>query len=116
MAIKDPIKRAEANKRLTRAWRDRKRAEDPVAYAAKKRDSRLWTTYRLRAEDWAKMHDAQGGVCAICGEDGGCKGLVVDHRHSDDAVRGLLCTRCNVILGMAKDNPDVLAKAIEYLK
>jgi hypothetical protein len=28
----------------------------------------------------------------------------------------MLCHQCNVLLGMARDDPSVLAAAIEYLK
>jgi len=31
-------------------------------------------------------------------------------------VRGLLCNRCNVILGMAKDNIAILQTAVAYLQ
>jgi Recombination endonuclease VII len=52
-------------------------------------------------------------VCEICGEGGA---LVVDHCHLTGRVRGLLCARhCNLMLGHARDNTTVLARAIEYL-
>jgi hypothetical protein len=31
-------------------------------------------------------------------------------------VRGLLCHPCNVMIGLAKDNIEVLEMAIKYLK
>ena len=39
----------------------------------------------------------------------------VDHDHVTGEVRGLLCSRCNVLLGMAVDNVNILANAIKYL-
>jgi hypothetical protein len=64
----------------------------------------------------------QGGVCAICGkpESKQIKGrlvrLAVDHCHTRECVRDLLCNRCNVVLGFVRDNREVLQAMIEYLR
>ena len=42
--------------------------------------------------------------------------LAVDHDHETDRVRGLLCTRCNSLLGMARDSEAVLLAAVAYLQ
>lgn len=39
----------------------------------------------------------------------------IDHRHSDGAVRGVLCERCNTTLGKCDENPDVLQGICDYL-
>lgn len=51
--------------------------------------------------------------CEICGRK--CK-LEVDHDHETGNVRGLLCGRCNKVIGMFADSQELLASAIEYLK
>jgi len=63
----------------------------------------------------------QSGCCAICGKHkkqlkGGF--LELDHNHKTDKVRGLLCKKCNVGLGMflADDGVSVLEKAIAYIQ
>lgn len=59
---------------------------------------------------------AQGGVCAICGNgNDGPRQLSIDHDHQTGAVRGLLCDRCNPMLGYARDDITVLQAAIAYL-
>lgn len=59
------------------------------------------------------------GVCQICGGSG-VKGrwssLVVDHCHDSDVVRGIICSPCNVGIGMFQDNPELLTKAAAYLR
>jgi hypothetical protein len=60
---------------------------------------------------------AQGGGCAICGKPNTCgRDLAVDHDHKTGQVRGLLCTRCNVVLGLVHDSPEHLLEAALYLE
>lgn len=39
-----------------------------------------------------------------------------DHRHSDGAVRGVLCFRCNGIVGDCLESPDHLRRVAAYLE
>lgn len=39
----------------------------------------------------------------------------IDHRHSDGAVRGILCDRCNTTLGMCEENLAIFAALSAYL-
>lgn len=75
--------------------------------------------YGITLLDRLAMAEAQGHVCAICGEAPGVPGddgLVVDHCHDSGAVRGLLCPHCNHMLGHARDNQTTLSRAIDYLQ
>lgn len=78
--------------------------------------------YGLSLVEYGKMHDAQGGKCAICNEwetarsnTGYVKNLAVDHCHTTGEVRGLLCNRCNVGIGYLNDDVVRLHSAIKYL-
>ena len=62
------------------------------------------------------LYAEQNGRCGICKRhEREVLMLVVDHCHKTGLVRGLLCGRCNVMLGMAGDLVDNLQAGIEYL-
>lgn len=52
--------------------------------------------------------------CEVCGNDH--PKIVLDHCHNSGAFRGWLCDPCNVVLGMVKDNPDVLERLAGHLR
>ena len=69
--------------------------------------------YGVTPEGYGRLKDRAGGTCEICGEQD--PALHIDHDHSTGNVRGLLCANCNRGLGMFRDDPGILRKAIEYL-
>lgn len=73
------------------------------------------STYNISMAEYKAMILKQDNKCAICGNTQN-KALAVDHNHTTGEVRGLLCTSCNVGLGLFKDRIDLLLQAIEYLK
>ena len=95
------------------------------------RRQRLWTWHRLTMDQYQELLDAQDGKCAICrqsetatGRGGTVRALAVDHDHAccptprscGKCVRGLLCNRCNPLLGYAKDDVGILRAALAYLE
>lgn len=71
--------------------------------------------YGLSEEEYLGLFVAQNNKCAICNKSFEDTKAFVDHDHITKKVRGLLCTKCNSILGMAGDSIDILNKAIRYL-
>jgi hypothetical protein len=72
--------------------------------------------YGILLEEFKFYLEKQENKCAICShtftpEDKIC----IDHDHATGKVRGLLCFKCNVLLGMAVDNSKTLMNAIKYL-
>lgn len=65
------------------------------------RAKRLMDNYRLTVEQYDAILAHQGGVCYGCHQAEPVKNrrLAVDHDHSTGEVRGLLCSRCNPIIG-----------------
>lgn len=79
----------------------------------------------ITARQYDEMLAAQGGGCAACTKAIQPNGrqLPVDHDHSccpgasscGQCIRGILCDDCNVILGRAHDDPDILVALAKYL-
>lgn len=102
--------------------RDRREAwvkANPEKVRAINRRKKLRKNFGLSIEQWNELLNRQSRRCAICGKPhstGKRKGLFVDHCHKTNRVRGLVCQKCNTLLGMAGDDITILEKAIEYLK
>lgn len=89
---------------------------------ASARATHLSKTYNITTDEYVEIVDEQGGVCAIC------KGsrpynLAVDHDHAiaellgvRASIRGALCKRCNKALRDVRDDVELLAALIAYLK
>lgn len=82
----------------------------------------LRTFYGITVEDFDRMLEEQGGVCAICRQEEtaadrrtGIKRLSVDHCHETGEVRGLLCRACNNGIGQLRHDVRLLQAAIGYL-
>ena len=68
---------------------------------------------RRRREILAYLIAEQDGLCAIC-KHPYINGI--DHDHETGMVRAALCLTCNIGLGMFKDSPTLLKRAVIYLK
>lgn len=81
---------------------------------------RKWNRFKITGftqEDYDNKLIEQDGKCAICGTDNpGKMDFCADHCHDTGQKRGLLCRKCNSGLGQFNDDPELIAKAIEYLE
>ena len=93
------------------------RAANPIQYKGK----HFRKKFGIGIEDYQTKLEDQNGVCAICSKpesgtrNGVTRWLCVDHNHNTNKVRGLLCTNCNVAVGMMYENRDIMRSAIAYL-
>jgi len=85
------------------------------------RTRKLKYLYGLTPEQFDQIMAKQGGVCAICKKES--SKFCVDHDHSccpgkgktcGKCVRGILCDRCNLMLGFIENS--LLEPALEYIK
>lgn len=42
--------------------------------------------------------------------------VVLDHSHIDGGVRGWVCSSCNTSIGKFYDDPNILQRAIDWIK
>ena len=90
----------------------------------KRLEQHLKYKYNVTIFELEEMLKEQDNKCSICKfelpdlfiyEDRR-RGYAIDHNHDTGKVRGILCLNCNTLLGMAKDNKDILLEAINYLE
>lgn len=102
------------------AKQNERRRANPEKYKEMGRKSerkRRMARYGITEEQYDALMVKQSYRCRIC-----TKPLVegrfchIDHSHTTGKVRGLLCHHCNVMLGLAKDDSNILQQAINYLK
>jgi RNA polymerase-binding transcription factor DksA len=113
-----------AHKQAQRNWKVANPNHDSEYYRNNidkfKEDSRTYNLSKLgwSVESYKKAEKEQHKVCAICGKP--CptgRRLAADHKHVDPPIpRGLLCVTHNLMIGYAKDSPEVLRAAALYLE
>jgi len=80
------------------------------------KNTELKRSFGITLADYDRMLEEQNGVCAVCGQQDKHYRLAVDHCHTTNKVRGLLCSPCNLGIGKFKDQPDRLEAAAAYLR
>lgn len=102
------------------AWSEWAKTE---AGKAAKRRGVLKRSFGLTPEQYQRMHDEQGGVCAICRRaetmthfKGKLLDLSVDHDHATGRVRALLCAACNAAIGLLQECPERMRAAADYIE
>lgn len=133
----EKVRQAEKIARMTEGQRQRNRERAKERYAKEKdgyfkaywsedrKRARAVSVYGLTLDEYRAMSDAQGGKCAICGLEetvkrrGKVLPLYVDHDHSKagrEAVRGLLCHKCNSGLAHFERVDGWASKVLAYLE
>lgn len=90
------------------SWVERNRDKARASVRA----STLRRRYGLSVAQFESMVLEQDGKCAICRTDAK---LNVDHCHMSGAVRKLLCTPCNTVLGFIKEDRNIALAIVDYI-
>lgn len=110
---------AECHRLYMLEWRGEKAKERNVISDAVHRDRRIKKKYNLSPEGQEAMLQIQGFSCAICVTPFGEAPIDrprVDHDHTTGHVRGLLCNKCNIAIGLLDDQPKFFDLAAQYLR
>jgi hypothetical protein len=118
---KDKIKQRIKEKSQTEEFKEKRRAFNK-ARKEKNRNVYYKKRYGIDLQEYNKLLISQNNECAICKIDeneikhGRNTYFAVDHCHKTGKVRGLLCYKCNSVLGFVNDSIDNLGNAIKYLE
>jgi hypothetical protein len=107
-----------------RKWFDDNRDKRKAYLATRVEQDRKWNksyklmrNYGITLEEHDEILASQGGVCQVCKTDNpGGRGWCVDHNHTTDHVRSILCPKCNLLIGLARESPLILQNAATYLE
>lgn len=110
--VEDSTYRKGIGKEVKRQWKANN--VDKVKASGKRTGWKRIGIDPVLAEAYYLSHD---GKCEICGliENSG-RALAMDHCHKTGKIRGMLCQKCNIALGHFKDSPEVMLRALAYLK
>lgn len=106
-----PYKDTEKRRQRARDWAK----AHPERVAINSRKYLLKRRYSSEMNRFDDMFKEQNGKCAICKSEELDKRLSVDRDHETGRVRGLLCHRCNLALGLIQDNTITLTNMINYI-
>lgn len=80
------------------------------------RERKFKSRYGITKAEYDLLCASQDFSCAICDDQIlHPQRLHVDHDHTTGEIRGLLCGKCNRGIGLLRDDPIILEKAIKYL-
>jgi hypothetical protein len=105
----EPPKRQKINDGLTASQRHYRK------YPNKRYIRHLKEAYGLTEEQYLGLVANQGGLCAICSNAPKNRKLDIDHCHTTNRIRGLLCNKCNQAIGLLNDSPKLAVKVALYL-
>ena len=114
----------ERRKAIDKAYRERNpekvkatQKENNRKRAGTLREYNLKRWYGIDKAQFDAMHESQGGKCAICSADFSefTKGACVDHDHETGKVRALLCSPCNIRVGIVENEGKWRDSVLAYL-
>lgn len=103
----------EWRKKYGKEYNKKYRQENPDRY--QKYDKRSWfkKKYKITLEQLNEMKLKQSNKCFICYIE---KPLCLDHNHTTNKIRKLLCNTCNAAIGFIKEDINIAKKIIKYLE
>lgn len=79
--------------------------------------------YGMTLAEMQALVEAHDDNCDLCGKPDTThrkrtwtRQLTMDHDHVSKKFRGFLCSKCNIAIGSAGDDPDLLERMAEYVR
>ncbi len=99
--------------------KEKKKLAAKLRYKADHRSRRnrhLLKFFGINLIEYESLWVSQGQCCKICKrtENNG-REFPVDHCHTTNQIRGILCSNCNTLLGLSNESKEILETAIKYL-
>src|ERR1035437_4788142 len=92
----------------------RKAYQNTPQYKIATRKHNLKRSFGMTQQEYTLLYNQQEGKCLGC--DKHFPILSIDHCHQTNKIRGLLCQRCNLVIGNADDKVSTLRNLIEYIE
>ena len=112
--------KSKGGKRIIKCWSEKYYHSEKGKVC--RRNHYLQRNYNITLEQYDELLEQQNGVCAICKNPETAKNqfgvlrLAVDHNHKTRKVRGLLCQRCNFVIGHSYEDVSILLEAAIYIE
>lgn len=104
-------------RREGKAWARRNPAKHRAIWTRGNHRHNLKARFGLTVEQFDFLFAQCDGCCAICRKPETRKRrLSLDHDHETGELRGFICSRCNLLIGNAKDDAALLEAAAHYVK
>tara|TARA_R110000868_G_scaffold31584_1_gene115628 strand:+ start:359 stop:871 length:513 start_codon:yes stop_codon:yes gene_type:complete len=109
----------EKSKKVNKIWQQNNK--DKMAF--KQHERCLKQKYNMSPEEYQNLLEKQQGLCAVCIQpetfvnprSGIVIKLAADHCHETGKIRQLLCRRCNIVLGLCKEDKNILTLLNNYI-
>ncbi len=103
--------------KASQAWNRRNPEKHREIYRRANHRVHLRRRFGISVAEFDKLTALSDGKCEICRRpESRARRLSLDHDHLTGELRGFLCSGCNLIIGRAKDNPQLLESAARYLR
>lgn len=116
------LKNSERIKKYVRKWeRKNKKQVNKTKRKYQQQNRKAYRSYELKCkygitnQEFSKLLDNQNYRCAVCKRPFVDLKVEIDHNHKTGLVRGLLCRRCNALMGWV-DQFKLLKRALKYAK
>lgn len=97
-------------------WKKRSDFKTSEEYKLFIKEKNLLSRYKISLDEWNDKLTKQNNTCGLCKEEFKKDDvLCLDHCHKTLKLRHIIHDHCNRMLGCAKDNINLLTKAIIYL-